>query len=173
MQTYTVTQSARIIGVSAASIRRWCNEFSAHISSMAAPGSGQERILTGDDLRVMAYVHDRLNLGASVRMVRDELPTASLPPLSAVVRESLLTASESDVPTSETALATLTTAQLRLADSLASLVELGTLRAEIDELRRRVDELTTLAQAAHDVAHTHREGFPYRAVYRAHDEKPA
>ena len=129
MQTYTVTQSARIIGVSAASIRRWCNEFAAHISSMAAPGSGQERILTGDDLRVMAYVHDRLNLGASVRMVRDELPTASLPPLSAVVRESLLTASESDVPTSETALATLTTAQLRLADSLASLVELGTLRA--------------------------------------------
>jgi hypothetical protein len=139
---------------------------------MAAPGSGQERILTGDDLRVMAYVHDRLNLGASVRMVRDELPTATLPPLSAVVRESLLTANESDVQTSDTALATLTTAQLRLADSLASLVELGTLRAEIDELRRRVDELTALAQAAHDVAHIHREGFPYRAVYRAHDEKP-
>ena len=170
MQTYTVTQSARIIGVSAASIRRWCNEFSAHISSMAAPGSGQERILTGDDLRVMAYVHDRLNLGASVRMVRDELPTASLPPLSAVVRESLLTASESDVPTSETALATLTTAQLRLADSLASLVELGTLRAEIDELRRRVDELTTLAQALHDDAHGHDNSFLRRPVQRQRNE---
>lgn len=168
MQTYTVTQASRIIGTSAATIRRWCNEFAEHLSSLATPGQGQERILTADDLRVLSYVHNRFKLGASARIVKDDLPTATLPPLSAVVRETLVIADESSTSTSESALATLTTAQLRLADSLAALVELGMLRAEVAELRRRVDELTTLAQAAHDAAHGHREGFPYKPIYHEH-----
>jgi hypothetical protein len=125
-----------------------------------------ERILTADDMRVLAYANERFRLGASARMVKSELPTATLPPLSAVVRESLITVRDDSTVPSDTALATLTTAQLRLADSLAALVELGALRAEVDELRRRVDELTTLAQTAHSVAHTHPGIVPHTKISR-------
>jgi hypothetical protein len=156
MQTYTVTQASRILKVSAATIRRWCNEFSEHLSGIATPPPGETRILTGDDLRVLAYVNERLRLGASARIVNDDLPTATLPALPDVVRESMMSVADTTTSPSDTALATLTTAQLRLADSLSGLVVVGELRQAVVDLQRQIDTM----QARLDALERHKHGHP-------------
>ena len=162
MQTYSITQTARIFNVSAATIRRWCTEFSEHLSSMASPEPGETRVLTGDDVRVLAYVHQRLTLGASIRVVNQDLPTATLPALPDILRDSMVSVADTTTSPSDTALATLTTAQLRLADSLAGLVTLGELRQAIVDLQRQSDTMQARIDALEHHAHGHPAIVPTR-----------
>jgi hypothetical protein len=155
MQTYSVTQTARIFNVSAATIRRWCSEFSEHLSGMASPEPGETRVLTGDDVRVLAYVRDRLTLGASIRVVNQDLPTATLPALPDVLRDSMVSVADTTTSPGDTALATLTTAQLRLADSLAGLVVVGELRQAVIDLQRQIDTMQARIDALETLSHGH------------------
>lgn len=57
------TSAAKILGVSAQTIRRWTDEFADYLSGAALPDSGKNRRYTEDDLAVFALVNGMKDLG--------------------------------------------------------------------------------------------------------------
>jgi DNA-binding transcriptional MerR regulator len=53
---YTVAQAAALAGVSPSSVRNWCAQFAAHLSSGASPAPGEERLLSPADVAILQQV---------------------------------------------------------------------------------------------------------------------
>ena len=162
MDTLTVSQVANLLGTSAATVRRWAGQFAEHLSGLASPAQGQERYFTHDDIRALCYARDRLKRGVGVAVVKDEMSTATLPPWSSIVRDSVVSASEGLTAGSESqenALVAVLSSQhaalSRLADGLGTLADVGALTARLDALQRQVDDLQRQVDALSRNAHKH------------------
>jgi transposase len=55
-QSISVYQAASQLGISVHTVRRWCKDFSAHLSEGANPETGTARRLSAQDLAVLAEV---------------------------------------------------------------------------------------------------------------------
>ena len=162
MDTFTVSQTANMLNTSAATVRRWAGQFSEHLSGVATPPQSQERFFTRDDIRALCYARDRLKRGVGVAVVNEELSTATLPPWSSIVRESVVNTSEGLAIASESqenALVAVLSSQhaalSRLADGLGTLADVGALTARLDALQRQVDDLQRQVDALSRNAHKH------------------
>jgi len=56
MDKFTVKDAETLYGVTGQTIRVWCGEFSEYLSPNANPGRRRTRMLTHDDMRVLALV---------------------------------------------------------------------------------------------------------------------
>ena len=56
MEKFTVKDAETLYGVTGQTIRVWCDEFSEFLSPSANPGSRRTRMLTHDDMRVLALI---------------------------------------------------------------------------------------------------------------------
>ena len=147
--TLTVADVAELLAVSGPTIRRWAGEFAPHLSSLATPPAGAQRFFTHDDVRLLLYCKRRLGLGLPVAAVLQELPTATPPTWSEVIRETGTISDDSTTTgvmiATEQVLGAFVASQARLADHLSALVELGELRARVAELERRIEGLEHLS----------------------------
>ena len=64
---YTVTQAARLVGASKATIRGYTlrTEYQSYFSTEATPQPGQERQFTSDDLKLLRFIFARTSQGES------------------------------------------------------------------------------------------------------------
>ena len=73
METYSVTQVARFLDVSAGTVRTDGRDFSEFLSAAANPGHGQERRFNDDDLAVLQTVRVLRNQNRSLEEIIEEL----------------------------------------------------------------------------------------------------
>lgn len=143
--TLTVADVAALLDVSGPTVRRWAGEFAPHLSELATPPAGAQRFFTHDDVRLLLWCKRRLVQGLPVAAVLQELPTATVPPWSEVIRETGVISDDSTTTgvmiATEQVLGAFVASQARLADHLSALVELGELRARVAELERRIADL--------------------------------
>lgn len=55
---YTTLQAAQALSTTRETARKWCVEFAQYLSSTANPGTGRDRALTDEDMRVLALVRE-------------------------------------------------------------------------------------------------------------------
>ena len=85
---YKTRQAAQFLGVHENTVRLWCPQFAAHLSSGANPPKGSARTLTADDLAVLAMVRDGRASNKSLQALDIELAQTSradMPPAGAIV----------------------------------------------------------------------------------------
>jgi len=70
---FAVSQTARYLGVSPATVRNYTRQFADHLSPTASPPPGQPRRFTEEDLRVMATVKSLLTEGVTYEQARRRL----------------------------------------------------------------------------------------------------
>lgn len=160
--SYKVSEAAAVLGVSSPTVRRWSKDFSPHLSTLATPDPGVERLFTDDDLKVLGFIRDRFAGGLTTEAILAELPTATLPDLASLLsegRDRVVTPGDSpdlalDSPmTAQEAFKGIfdrladsgdKTAQTldRIAERVDLAVEVATLKGEVAELRRLVEVLT-------------------------------
>ena len=84
---YKVTEAAAILGVPPNTVRNWTAQYGALLDA-GERAHGDVRLLTEDDLRVMAMVRDGRAAGKSAKVIAHELsqlPAASLPRAGGIV----------------------------------------------------------------------------------------
>jgi len=148
--------------VSGSTVRRWASQFEEHLSGGANPGKGAYRAFTDDDLRVLAYVHERTTAGIPVAEIQREIATATLPTLSDLMRGRGVATDDTFVEGLTALVASSTDTTQQIAATLERLADLQALRDEIAQLRRRIEILERSR-------HRHRDRFPYRAYDDTHE----
>ena len=172
MTEYTVGQVSDLLGASSATVRRWAKQFKEHLSQGANPGKGVERSFSQDDLKVLAYVKGRLDLGVSAKVVETEISTATLPTWSDIVRDRDVipddTVAKALTLTGDRLMDTLSissAAQERIAGTLDALrlatADVAQVETQLDDLQHQLDDLRRLVEGlAKDVEglkrHRHR-----------------
>lgn len=80
MATYTPAQAAKVLQMAASSIRNHCSNslFQPFFSASATPPAGQARQLTDQDLRVLRFIGQATNSGATLQAVADRLAAGEL-----------------------------------------------------------------------------------------------
>jgi len=129
MESYTTTNAARLLSVSAETIRRYALAFDEYLSPTATPASGRTRYFTRDDLAVLSLITSMKARGmpdpdihaALKNGERGEVPDATPDELEAVA-----------IADNERRL-------MRQVDYLEK--QLGDLRGELDTLRAENSEL--------------------------------
>lgn len=85
---YKTRQAAQFLGVHENTVRLWCAQFAAHLSPGANPPKGSTRILTADDLALLALVRDGRTASKGLQELDIELaqlPAADIPAAGAIV----------------------------------------------------------------------------------------
>lgn len=95
--TYTPTEAAAIIGVSASQVRNWCTQFADYLSTDANPAPGQTRTLTQADVATLQRVKELRDEGidyADIPAQLDQLDPGELVPYVDVDPSPLSTVNE-------------------------------------------------------------------------------
>lgn len=78
-RTYTPKKAGETLGVSADTIRRYCQLYRRHLSPGATPESGRSRVLTDVDLYVLRVARQATEAGSSIEEVDDLLASVAIP----------------------------------------------------------------------------------------------
>lgn len=70
---YTVKEAAEAVGVSKAALRKYTSTYARFLSTEATPERGEARLFTPDDLRVIRFVFEQTNAGATHQQVTERL----------------------------------------------------------------------------------------------------
>jgi DNA-binding transcriptional MerR regulator len=151
----TPSQVAQLLGVSADTVRRYADQFSAHLSPSASPGKGNPRTFDEDDLAVLAYALELRRESLSLEEVAARLRTGVIagPPAAIAEGSQASQAGAMGPALPEEA----TRALVRLADSLEAVVVQGKerereLQAQLLEAQHRIGELEGELRAVKDRA---------------------
>lgn len=82
-KNYNVATAAKMVNVSASTIRGWCASFAEHLSESANPESGTERRLTDNDIALLQAakeLRDHGKLVADINQALGALPEHGLQP---------------------------------------------------------------------------------------------
>ena len=145
-ETFTVTDTANMVGVSAPTIRRWALSFIESLSSEANPPKGAARRFTGRDVQTLAKAKQLQDEGLSIDDIAFALldaRAADLPDLDTLTTLKELSDDVSDkVERADLAIQ----ATNQIAAGLGALSEnmqaLTGATVEIAELRKSIDSLT-------------------------------
>jgi DNA-binding transcriptional MerR regulator len=78
-QPLTVYQAASHLGISVHTVRRWCKDFSQHLSEGANPETGASRRLSFNDMQVLSEVSRLRGEGLSVPLIHERLNETIFP----------------------------------------------------------------------------------------------
>jgi len=99
-QTFAPHDAAVRVGITPASIRRWCEYHAAHLSDSARPLSGVQRRLTGKDIEVLRHVKSLRDQGLTVPIINEQLQGLSFAEIDNQVDSDVYTVSPTDAPAS-------------------------------------------------------------------------
>jgi len=140
MDKFTVKDAETLYGVTGQTIRGWCSEFSDFLSPSANPGRRRTRMLSHDDMRVLALI-------ASMQKDGFHFPD---------IRNSLENGERGQAPDSPDGLAELSQADQKLIQQVRDLqyrleqtksenetlkLESAALRAEVRLLREQIEAM--------------------------------
>jgi len=78
-RTFTLAHSAEMVGIKAATLRRWADYHSEYLSTTANPLAGQPRRFTNRDIEILKYVVDLRSQGLTVGDINSQLSTLTFP----------------------------------------------------------------------------------------------
>lgn len=78
-RTFTLAHSAEMIGIKAATLRRWADYHSEYLSTTAKPLAGQPRRFTSRDIEILKYVVDLRSQGLTVGDINSQLRLMTFP----------------------------------------------------------------------------------------------
>lgn len=78
-RTYTPKKAGEALGVSADTIRRYCQLYRRHLSPGATPEAGRARVLNDVDLFVLRTAKQLTEAGSSIEEIDDILATVAIP----------------------------------------------------------------------------------------------
>ena len=162
--TYTVSQTAESLDVSPATIRRYAAEFAGSLSPGATPPRGATRRFTSEDVQILRFARNQLELGETYENVRPLLDSVAI---DATPDPNPTAAPLADLQPIAHALTTVSTRidsldtllQSHALERLSDRQALAQLAADLERLedahaRRRPDALTAILWFALGVAVT-------------------
>lgn len=78
-RTYTPKKAGEVLGVSADTIRRYCQLYRRHLSPGATPEAGRARLLNDVDLHILGVAKRATEAGESIESIDDMLATIAIP----------------------------------------------------------------------------------------------
>jgi len=78
MRLYKPAEAATITGASKASMRKYAIQFPDHFSAHATPSPGSARAYTDDDLRVIRFIWQATDGGATIAEVKTRLDSGEI-----------------------------------------------------------------------------------------------
>lgn len=133
-RTYTPKKAGEVLGVSADTIRRYCQLYRRHLSDGATPSPGKARVLTAVDVYLLKLAKQATEAGSTAEEVDTLLASVALP-------EDLVAGEEGEGETHDGETQLAPAGEAVSESALALLRQLATTLDRLEARDRRFDQL--------------------------------